>query len=78
MNAEEQLGLCIVKTDSKTVLSLQTFKSLRIIQILNKVKSQKQHSVIEDKIHHQTIRLDKSEILKKLARIVMKNHPPIS
>ena len=35
------LKFYIVKTDSKTVLSLQTCNSLRIIQVLNEVKSQK-------------------------------------
>ena len=49
-DAEDQLKFYNVKTDSKTVLGLQTYKSLRIIQILNKVKLQKQHHKIEDKM----------------------------
>ena len=54
-DAEEQLEFYTVKTDSKTVLSLQTCKSLKIILILNDVKSQKQYDEIENKIHeHQT------------------------
>ena len=63
----------IVKTDSKTVLSLQTCKSLRIIQILNEVKSQKQHDEIEDKNHYQTNGGDESEIMKKVPRLAGKS-----
>ena len=40
-DVEEQLEFYIVKTDRKTVSTLQTCKSLRIIQILNEVKSHK-------------------------------------
>ena len=68
-DAEEQLEFYIVKTDNKTVLSLQTCKSLRIIQILNEVKSQKQYDKIEDKMQHQTNGGDESEIMTKVARI---------
>ena len=49
-DAEEQSEFYIVKTDSKTVLRLQTCKPLRIIKILNKVKSQKQHDEEGDKM----------------------------
>ena len=68
-DAEEQLEFYIVKTNNKTVLSLQTYKSLRIIQILNEVKSQKRYDKIEDKMQHQTNGGDESEIMTKVARI---------
>ena len=58
-----------MKTNNKTVLSLQTSKSLRIIQILNEVKSQKRYDKIEDKMQHQTSGGDESEIMTKVARI---------
>ena len=59
--------------DSKTVFSLQTCKSLRIVQILNEVKSQKQHDKIEDKMHHPTNGGDESEVMKKVARTAGKS-----
>ena len=60
-------------TDSKTVLSLQTCKSLRIIQILNEVKSQKQHDKMDNKMYHQTNEGDEPEVIKKVARIAGKS-----
>ena len=72
-HAEEQLEFYIVKTGRKTVLNLQTCKSLRIIQILNEIKSQKQHDKMEDKMHHETNRGDESEIMKKVAGIAGKS-----
>ena len=71
-DAEEQLEFYIMMTGSKTVFNLQTYKSLRIKQILNEVKSQKQHDEIEDKIYHQTNGGDGSEVMEKVARIAGK------
>ena len=48
-DAEEQAEFFIVKTDSKTLLSLRTCKSLGIIQMLHEVKSQEQHNEKGDK-----------------------------
>ena len=62
-----------MKIDSKTVLSLQTCKSLRIIHILNETKSQKQHDEIEDKMHHQTNGGDELEIMKKVEKTAQKS-----
>ena len=69
---EEQSEFYIVKTDSKTVLSLQTCKSLGIIQILNEVKSLKQQDEKGDQVEHQSNRADESEIKKKVVRIAGK------
>ena len=60
--AEEESEFYIVKTESKTVLSLQTCKSLRIIQILNEVKSQIQHD--EKKEQDKSTERDELEIKK--------------
>ena len=72
-DAEERLEFYIMMTGSKTVFNLQTYKSLRIMQILNEVKSQKQHDEIEDKIYHQTNGGDGSEVMEKVARIAGKS-----
>ena len=64
-DTEEQSEFYIVKTDSKTVLSLQTCKSLGIIQILNEVKK-KQQDEKGDQVEHQSNRADESEIKKKV------------
>ena len=61
-----------MKTDSKTVLSLQTCKSIGIIQILNEVKSLKQQDEKGDQVEHQSNRADESEIKKKVVRIAGK------
>ena len=64
-DAKEQSEFYIVKTDSKTASNLQICKSPRKIQILSKVKSQKQYGEIEDKRQYQTNGGDESEIVKK-------------
>ena len=62
-DAKEQLEFYIVIIDSERVLSLQICKLLRIMQILNEVKSQKQYDEIEDKMYHQINRGIESEVI---------------
>ena len=62
-DAKEQLEFYIVIIDSERVLSLQIWKLLRIMQILNEVKSQKQYDEIEDKMYHQINRGIESEVI---------------
>ena len=73
-DAEEQAEFFIVKTDSKTLLSLRTCKSLGIIHMLNEVKSQEQHNEKEDKKDKKQSNGEKdSDFKQNVARIKGKN-----
>ena len=71
---EEQAEFFIVKTDSKTLLSLRTCKSLGIIQMLHEVKSQEQHNEKGDKNDKKQSNSEKdSDVKQKVARTKGKN-----
>ena len=63
-DAKQKLQFYVVKTDSKTVLSLQTCRELAVMQILNEVTPKEEKKIKKEKMEGQW----KEQILRRKLR----------
>ena len=63
-DAKQKLQFYVVKTDSKTVLSLQTCRELAVMQILNEVTPKEEKKIKKEKMERQW----KEQILRRKLR----------